>query len=374
MKLSVFRMATRAAMAIVSATAVVTVSAAPAWPAGRDQPLYGDLNGDGLIDRVTLAVAPPASCAVRVERGRPGGGYRATQTYLYPEPGGGAIGACPDLGVIVDLGGDRRVELVLAWFAGRPPGVDTDLLVLRDFTPAGGFTAVFQPSRIGTAEFNGDGRLDLYEWTDQGEGFRTYLNTPEGALVPGPVRWCFINSPGVAIADFHRNGRADVVIAYTEECAEWASGVVVVRDDGSPVQLERDPLAEHSWSVRVLDVNQDRHLDVRTENRVTGEVTHHLNRGDATFVESPSAVADRAYLTGNAPARIRVLANDAVTPEARVFLVQQPASGTARVDADQSIVYTPRAGHGTTDRLVYHVVQDGKKSTTSVSIRFSTAG
>lgn len=370
------RLARRVATVAVLAMGVTGIlPAGPAWSAGAGEPFYGDLDRDGRIDRVTLVAAPANGCPVRVERGRAGGGYRPARTYYYPEPGEGGIGGCADMGVVVDLGGDGRVELVVAWFAGRPPGVDVDLLVLRNFTPAGGFTAIFQPSFIGTADFNGDGRLDVYEWTDQGEGFRSFLNMPDGRLVPGPVRWCFFNLPDVEIADFQRNGRADVAIAYTQGCDGWSTGVVVVRDDGSPVHLEEDPDGEQRWSMTVGDFNGDRRPDVRTVNEVTGEVTHHLGRGDGTFVESPLAVADRVYLVGEAPVRIQILANDSATAAARVVLLTPPAFGTARVATDRTILYTPDpASDATSDRLVYRLLQDGKQSTTSVSVRFLLRG
>lgn len=364
-----------ATVAVLVTGATVLVPIQPGRAAGSGEPFYGDLDRDGHADRVTLAPVPANGCPVRVERGRPGGGYHSPRTYYYPEPGEAGIGGCADMGVVVDLGGDGRVELVLAWFAGRPEGVDADLLMLRDFTPAGGFTAIFQPSFLGTADFDGDGRLDLYEWTDQGEGFRSYLNMPDGQLVPGPVRWCFFNVPQITVADFHPNGRADVALAYTQGCDGSSTGVVVVRDDGSPLHLEEDLLGEQWWSMEVADRNADDRPDVATKNAVTGEVTHHLGQGGGGFVKSPRAVADRVLCGRGTPTRIRILDNDAATRDARVTLVQQPANGTAQVAADRTVLYTPRRGTtATTDRFVYRLLQDGKQSTTSVSLRLSAPG
>lgn len=360
-----------AAVAVLAAVVTGTLPAQPGWSAGPEQPFYGDLDRDGYLDRVTLAAISASGCPVRVERGRAGGTFLPVRTYYYPAPGTGTFRACADMGVALDLGGDGSVELVLAWFAGAPPGFDFDLLVLRNFTPAGGFTAIFQPSYIGTADFNGDRLMDVYEWTDQGEGFRSYLNTPASRLVPGPVRWCFYNLPDLELADFQRNGRMDVVIAYSQGCDGMTSGVVVVRDDGSPVHLEQDPDGVETWSVAVGNYNGDRFPDVRTENEVTHEITRYLSRGDGTFVESPLAVADRFYLARRVPVRIPILANDAVASDARVVLLQGPMYGSARVAPDRSIIYVPNPNStATADRLVYRVLQDGKQSTTSVTIRY----
>ena len=117
---------------------------------GIGDPLFGDLNGDGNTDRAVLSQGPAGSCGVTVQLGDGFTRFGPPTTYTYPDPDP-AIDYCPDMGVIVDLGGDGVSELVLAWWAGRPPGVATDLLVLEDFVPTGGFDAMFQPQLIGTA-------------------------------------------------------------------------------------------------------------------------------------------------------------------------------------------------------------------------------
>jgi hypothetical protein len=287
-------------IAIGTATAAMVAIGATtemAWAGGQGDPLYGDLNRDGLTDRATLAAAPPDRCAVRVELGTSGGRYRPPSTYTYPKPGADPAGHCPDVGVIVDLGGNGSIELVLAWFDGRPPGVTSELLVLRDYTPAGGFTAIDQPSFMGLADFNGDGRQDIYEWTDQGDGFATFLNTADGRLVPGPVKWCS-GRPEFHLADFNGNGAMDVAIAYAERCGDLSSGVVVVLDKGRVVRLEQDAVGAKTWMVAVLDANNDGVPDVRTDNRVTGEVTHFIGNGGGTFTAAPVANDDVAYAHG----------------------------------------------------------------------------
>lgn len=356
-----------------AATLILAASAGPAHArGGQGEPLLGDLNRDGLVDRVTFTgSALTGQCPIRVEQGRAGGGYQSTRTYAFPIPGG-AAGYCPDMGVIVDLGGDGTVEIVAAWFDGRPPGVDTDLIVLRDFTPVDGFAGIFQPSFIQLADFNGDGRQDVYEWTDQAEGLISFLNTSDGRLVPGPVRFAEFCTPDpdFELADFHRNGGRGLAIAYFDGCGSGASGVAVVGWNGVRMDLERDPLGEVFWRQDVRDANGDGIPDVRTDNDNTGEVTHFNGLGDGRFVESPRAIADRPYVSVTAPTAIRVLANDHATRQATVTITIQPKYGRAKVNADRTVTYTPLRPHDGGDRFVYRLNQDGKQNTTSVAVRF----
>lgn len=261
--------------------------AAPAGANGQGDPLYGDIDGDGWEDRAILSVDPATSrCAVSVQLGLPGGGeFGVPETYFYPAPGTGPW--CPDMGVIVDLGGDGVTELVLAWFNGRPPGVDQDLLVLQNFVPVGGFTAIYQPSSIGTAHFDTDGLVDLWEYTDQGDGFQTWLNTPSGELVPGPMQVPFGGLGPYEFADFDENGATDIAFPYSERYDPAqptlpGMGVAVALDDGTIVDLERADLS-YGWGAIVTDVNHDGHTDVRSVNNDTGVVRTFLGNGAGVF-------------------------------------------------------------------------------------------
>jgi hypothetical protein len=256
-----------------------------AGPAGADyagDPLYGDLNGDGLEDRAVLT-DEGATCGVGVQLGNGSGSFGPLTTYHYDAPGAD-VAYCPDMGVIADLGGDGVSELVLAWFHGAPPG-QADLLVLEDYAPAGGFDAIYQPSYIGTGEFNGDGLIDVYEWTDQGPSFVTFLNTPTGELVRGPMAFGGQSADNeYRFADFDGDGASDVVFPFIEHFADGRppEGVVVLLDDGTTVFLE-DTMPLAGWEVDVRDTDGDGDLDVRTIDNDTNELRIHLGNGDGTF-------------------------------------------------------------------------------------------
>ncbi|GAB2936381.1 hypothetical protein GCM10027280_25540 [Micromonospora polyrhachis] len=358
----------RIATTVVVVTMAVAVGAAPAaWAGGVGDPMYGDLNADGLRDRASLGVVQPNRCVVKVELGKRGGGYKSPKTYTYLEDTGTDPISCPDLGVAVDLGGDGSTELVLAWFAGRPPTADHDLLVLRNYQPAAGFDAIHQPSYIGLADFNGDGRQDVYQWTDQGEGFVTYLNTSSGGLTPGPVRWC-AGWPQFRLADFNGNGAMDVVISYVEGCGDAASGVVVIRDDGTKNHIRREVPGENYWSVETQDLNGDGRPDLIVTDNGSDEVRHYLGNGDATFTESPRAVRDKVSINGSRKTKIAVLDNDYATTQAKISVVTAPQHGTVRVTSDRKVLYTPSSGKATSDRFVYRLTEHGRTSNATVNV------
>ncbi|MGI5212297.1 FG-GAP-like repeat-containing protein [Plantactinospora sp. CA-290183] len=359
--------------AITVAVAVATIGgglrgtrAVAGWPG---EVISADLNGDGLSDRAALRAVMGAAvaCQVVVSLGLPGGASGPPQPYTYlslpaDEPN------CPDMGVGLNLDPDTPAELAVAWFAGPPSTVATTLLVLDNFRVTHGFNTLFQPSYIGTADFDGDGRQDIYEWTDQGQGFATYLSTGTGSLVPGPIRHC-AGPLSHRLADFNRNGAMDVVIAYIEGCGDYFSGVVVIRDDGSPVHLHADVEGLASWTVDTGDVNHDGLADVTTYNQTTGEITTFISLGTGTFVRSPLAVRDYPTVSGVRATNIVVLANDYASDRARVTIWTPPRHGTVKVTTSRTIIYTPNPTHGTTDSFVYRITQDGKTSNAAVSLR-----
>lgn len=277
---------------VVAVPAVVASAVFGADPAagqvdnGQGETLFGDVDGDGFVDKVRLETYTGISetCRVFVEVNNGFGGYHPTVTYSFDAPGTD-VTYCPDMGVVTDLGGDGVAELVVTWWVGPPPGVENELLVLRDFAPAEGFRAIWQPQGIGLADFNGDGLDDVYEYTDQGEGFRTYLNTPAGTLVPGPVQHTGVNAQDFELADFDGDGAMDLLAAYLNEDdpgLPW-NGVNVVLDDGTVVPIETEPLDDAIWEAQVLDDNGDGIADVATTDPNTGSVFVYLGNGDGTF-------------------------------------------------------------------------------------------
>ena len=353
-------------LAIVSITAVVGAAlSTPSFADGRGDPLLGDVNGDGHTDRATLVGFDGGRCGVDVELGEPGGGFGAPTRYSWDDQG--EWGYCPDMGVIVDLGGDGEAELVLAYFDGRPDGIDSDLVVLEDFTPAGGFDAIWQPSYLGLENFNTDNLVDVYEWTDQGDGLVTFLNTPSGQLVPGPIHLSALDFT-FEFGDFDRNGATDVVAGFTGAFpAVPDTGVVVILDNGERVFLESDPEDSYSWDVDVLKADADTKLDVRTVSHDTGEVTHYINDGDGHFTAAPTAVDDTVQVPYLGQKTISVLVNDAATTAATLQIVTPPTHGTIVKTNSKGFVYKNTVKQN--DTFVYRLTVDGKTDTATVHLR-----
>ncbi|MEQ4301331.1 Ig-like domain-containing protein [Plantactinospora sp. B6F1] len=348
---------------------------APVWAAGRGDQVLGDVNGDGFTDRVTLGLVRPDLCSVIVEYGTASGEYRLPVAFVYLRPGGTGMGTrCPELGVAVDLDADRTEELVVAWYPGPPPTVPYNLMVLdTSFQPSFGLvSAIFAPYYLGTADFNGDGREDVYSVTDQGQGIETYLNLGNGTLTQGPAGWC-ARPFDYELTDFDLDGATDMVNSYTERCMSPTpiSGVAVVLDDGTPQELQRDPIGVETWITRVVDANGDQIPDIRTESRLTGAVEHFIGIAGGRFVRAPKANTDSVTLTGTKAVTIYVLDNDQATSQVRVTITNPPRYGTARVISGGRIIYTPRANHGVTDRFTYQLTEDDRRSSAVVYLRFT---
>ena len=82
----------------------------------------------------------------------------------------------------------------------------------------------------------------------------------------------------------------------------------------------------------------------------------------------PTARADTATTNANTAVKINVLANDQGS-SLKVVSVTTPAHGTAKINTDKTITYTPAAGYTGSDTFKY-TIRDaaGKKATATVSL------
>ncbi|MEV4760381.1 FG-GAP-like repeat-containing protein [Micromonospora sp. NPDC049559] len=359
-------------LAITATVGGVGVFAPVARAGAPGEAIWGDVNGDGFIDRVFLGNVQPSSCAVIVEYGRPDGVLLPPTAYTYLRPGGtGPDIPCPDLGVAVDLTDDGIQELVIAWSVGPPPTLSYNLRVLdNNFQPAFGLTeSIFAPQYMGIADFNGDGRPDVYAVSDE-EGFATYLSLGDGTLTIGPKAWC--SGPlDYLLYDWNRDGAVAALLSYTDACTDHANGVVHVTGNGSLQFLQHDPTGTRTWQSKVAFVNGDSWADIRTVSD-TGEVEYFIQPpGGGTFVKSPTANHDRVVVSDDRAVTIPVLANDYVTTSARLTIVEPPRYGTVQVTSSRTVVYRPNPDHRASDRFVYRVTEGTRSSNAAVNIRFT---
>ncbi|MDG4789586.1 FG-GAP-like repeat-containing protein [Micromonospora sp. WMMD1102] len=360
---------------VVAVGGIAGPTPGPVWAAGRGEQIFGDVNGDGFTDRATLGLVQPDLCSVIVEYGTASRDYRLPVAFVYLRPGGSGIGTrCPELGVAVDLTGDRREELVVAWFPGPPPTVPYHLMALDgEFQPFYGLvSAIFAPYYVGTADFDGDGREDVYSVTDQGQGIETYLNRGDGTLVHGPEQWC-ARPLGYDLRDFDLDGATDLVNSYIERCRSTTvvSGVAVVLDDGRAQDLQHDPVGLETWDARVVNANGDNIPDIRTVSRSTGVTEYFIGTPGGQFVLSPKANTDSVQLTGTKAVTIDVRANDQASTQATVTITAAPRYGTVQVISGGRIVYRPRANHGVTDRFTYQLTEGARRSSAVVYLRWT---
>ena len=87
-----------------------------------------------------------------------------------------------------------------------------------------------------------------------------------------------------------------------------------------------------------------------------------------TSTVAPIAADDRVETTRNTPVTIDVLANDTPNGATAPTVVTAPLNGTAVVNTDGTIEYTPRTGFKGVDTLVYELCNAGGCATATVSI------
>ncbi|MBZ5616263.1 MAG: FG-GAP-like repeat-containing protein [Acidobacteriia bacterium] len=172
------------------------------------------------------------------------------------------------------------------------------------------------PRSVTAADLNGDGTLDLIvpdvsNWAVAvlyGKGDGTFPTSAEfAAAVPN------VTAPtGVAVGDFNKDGKPDIVVASSTGCCPLGGGITVLMNNGNgtfglPV-LYPNKSGVDSGQVAVADLNADGKLDVVETSMGGQNVAVFLGNGNGTFqaakitsVAWPSAVAVGNLTSDNKP-------------------------------------------------------------------------
>jgi hypothetical protein len=294
----------RRLLPLVAAVLVLPMlSPALASAGNRGEPIIADLNNDGLSDRATLGpdTGTPTgtpNCTINVELRRPNGTFRPPVVHTYASPLTRQP-FCPNMGEAINLGRNGATELVLTHFVANQQPV---LMVLKNFTVVARFDGLEFPSTIRSADFNGDGRVDIWESTDEVERLRTFTNTPDGTLVPGAIDVCSRDSiPQHVLADFNRDGGQDFLVVLN--CGVTSSVQVLFGNGQAPVTLLSRDTTHLAFQAFQVDVNSDGIPDAGViDHAADGTVTtrYFQNDGTGAFTEvapfaapapSPAALA-----------------------------------------------------------------------------------
>ncbi len=257
----------------------------PAYYATGSNPSYlvtGDFNGDGNID---IAVADYNGNTVSILLGNGNGTF---QTHAdYPTGGG------PFALIAGDFNGDGRLDLATVNNTGNTVSI---LLGNGDgtFQPRADLPADTEPRSIATGDFNRDGILDLAVGNFGNFGGNTvsvFLGNGDGTFQP-KVDYATNGGPlSIVTADFNGDGKLDLAVdnscGVSAQCGRPGTVSILLGNGDGTFQTHVDYAAGwFPYTIIAGDFNGDGKLDVAVADLDSNQIYILQGAGDGTFPNS----------------------------------------------------------------------------------------
>lgn len=248
----------------------------------------GDFNKDGNLDLITVNDSNVWGLGLILGNGD--GTFQAPievvgyDTY-------GAFGGI----VAGDFNKDGNLDFAVLWLVGYGPiqlGVylnDGSARFTLNSYYSIGTTVVHLPRSLATADLNGDGNLDLIAPDMSNATVAVFYGKGDGTF-PTAAEFPVASQTtptGVAVGDFNKDGKPDIVVASSTGCCPLRGGISVLINNGSgtfqsPV-LYSNPNGVDDGQVAVAELNLDGKLDVVESSMGGQNVAVFLGNGDGTF-------------------------------------------------------------------------------------------
>ena len=227
-----------------------------------------DFNADGNLD---LAITNQFSGESPVDLGYGNGAFNQVGVLLN-------TGGFPNAAAVGDVNGDGKLDVIVANGGSTVyPGSGVTVSLGNGdgtFTLASGSPILLGQSlsAILTADFNGDGKLDLAVTDSVGNAVIILLGNGDGTF-GAPTTIPVGNQPEAIIAaDFNNDGKLDLAIA------NYGDGTITLllgNGDGTFTQAAGSPYAvgQYAYQISAADFNGDGKLDLATANLSDGTVS-----------------------------------------------------------------------------------------------------
>lgn len=250
----------------------------------------GDFNHSGHLG---LAVGEPPNAAAAIFLGKGDGTFASSSATFASAP--------QFLSAIAtaDFNGDGGLDLALedSVMVGYGGGA---------FSAAGNLYVSGIPNGLALGDFNQDGKLDAIVASgytagpgSSGSGLAVSLGKGDGTFTPGPNSPISlgVNLQGIVAADFNGKGKLDVAVTDSA-----ANTVIVLLGNGdgtfgAPLTI---PVGNQPVAIVTGDFNSDGKLDLAVANYGDGTITLLLGNGDGTFTQP----AGSPYPVGHGPYQI----------------------------------------------------------------------